>query len=86
MFGDLGSNLGYATDNFVTRDAGIDGIFPLVSRLVDVGVTDATKEDFNLDVSLAWLASSDVHRCEGVLGSGGSERADSHSAHSTAVW
>jgi hypothetical protein len=52
MLGDLGSNFGYAADNLVARDARVDRILPLIARLVNVGVTDATKEDLNLDIGL----------------------------------
>jgi hypothetical protein len=84
VLGNFGANFGHTADNLMAGDAGVDCVLPLVASLVDVGVADAAKENLNFNISLAWLASSDVHRGEGVLGGGGSESADSRSAHKIA--
>jgi hypothetical protein len=60
--GDCGADLGDAADDFVPGDAGINGghrVLPLVSDLVDIGVTDAAVEDFYLYVVFGWIAPRD---------------------------
>lgn len=81
VLGHLGADLGHSADNLVARYAGIDGVLPLVARLVDVGVTDAAEENLDLDVRRAGLAADNRHRSERVLGGGGAEGADSLRAH-----
>jgi hypothetical protein len=47
------ADLGYAANNFVARDAGINRrhkVDPLIPRLVQIGVADTTKQDFDLNI------------------------------------
>jgi hypothetical protein len=60
--GYCGTNLGDAAHNLVSGDARVDGgheTAPLVADLVEVGVTDAAEENFDLHVVRCWVASSD---------------------------
>ena len=78
-FGYGGADFGDAADDLVAGDAGIDGghhTAKLVADLMEVGVTDAAEEDFNLDVTLGWIAPRDRGGCKRRLltGSGVSFR------------
>lgn len=52
---DLGTDLGYATDDLVSGNTGVRGICPLVARGMQVGVTDAAEQDLDLYVVWAGL-------------------------------
>ena len=61
-FGYRGADLGDAADDLVAGDAGVDGghhAAPLIAGLVEIGVTDAAEEDFDLNVVLGWIAPRD---------------------------
>ena len=61
-FGDGGTDLGDAADDFMAGNAGIDGrhhAAPFVASLVEIGVTDAAEEDFDLHVVLGGIAPRD---------------------------
>src|SRR5580704_18179502 len=60
VFGDLATNLGHTTDDLMTGDAGISGRYravPLVSDLMEVGMADAAKQDFDLNVARGRVAT-----------------------------
>ncbi len=60
--GDRGADLGDAADDFVAGNAGIDGghhVAPLVADLVEIGVTDAAVQNFDLYVVFGWIAPRD---------------------------
>ena len=64
-FGDGGADFGDAPDDFMARDAGIDGghnAAPLIAGLVEIGVADAAEEDFDLNVGRGWIAPHDRGR------------------------
>jgi hypothetical protein len=55
-------NLGHPADNLVAGNARIDGghhTAPLIADLVQVRVTDAAEENFNLHVTLSSIAPRD---------------------------
>ena len=61
-FGYCGADFGDAADDLMAGDAGVDGrhnAAPLIADLMEIGVTDAAEEDFNLDVFLGWIAPRD---------------------------
>src|SRR5262252_8319090 len=67
-FLDGSADFGDAPHNFVARDTGIYGrheFFPLVANLVQIGMTDPTKENFNLHVVFGWLAALNLGRSHG---------------------
>lgn len=53
------ADLGDATNDLMPGNAGIDSGHraPLIADLVEVGVTDAAKENFNLNVVIAWFSA-----------------------------
>ena len=65
--GDGGADLGYAADDFVTRNTWINGgheFAPLVADLVKVGMADAAEQNLNLYVVLRWVAPRDRGGCQ----------------------
>jgi hypothetical protein len=61
-FGHGGPNLGDATDNLMTGDAGVDGghdFLPLIARLMEIRVADAAEKNFNLNVVLGGISPCD---------------------------
>jgi hypothetical protein len=74
-FCDSRTNLGDATNDFVTRNARVNCLHeaaPLVARVVQVGVADAAEEDFDLDVVWRRVATRDggVGQRQGGAGGG----------------
>src|SRR5271165_3081317 len=60
--GDCGPNLRYATNDFVAGHARINRgqkSAPLISDLVEVGVTDAAEKNLDLYVLIGWIAPRD---------------------------
>jgi hypothetical protein len=60
--GDGGADLGYAADDFVTRNTWINGgheFAPLVANLVEIRVTNAAIQNFDLYVVFGWVAPRD---------------------------
>src|ERR1700690_1963006 len=61
------TDLGYAPDNFVPRNTWIDGgheFAPLVADLVEIGVTNAAIQNFDLDILFGWLTPGDHGGCQ----------------------
>jgi hypothetical protein len=61
-FGDGGTDLGHATDDFVAGNAWVNGLHeaaPLVARIVEVRVANAAVEDFDLHIAWRWFTSRD---------------------------
>ena len=72
-FGNGGADLGYAADDFVSRDARVDGghdFAPLIAGLVEVGVADATEKNLDLDIVAGGIAALNGGRDEGRSGAG----------------
>jgi hypothetical protein len=63
-FRDAVANTGHTAHDFVTRHAWINGIVPFVARLMEIGMTNAAKENVDLDVCGAWFAATDRERGE----------------------
>jgi hypothetical protein len=55
-------------DNLVTRHAGIMRVAPFVAHPVQVRVTDAAREDLELDVVWRWLAPLQRKRFQRFVG------------------
>ena len=58
-FGDRRTHLGDTADDFVAGNAGVNGghqATPLVASLVEIGVADAAKQDFDLHVVFSRIA------------------------------
>ena len=45
--------------NFVSRNAGVEGTTPLGTDRVEIGVANATKENFDLYVTIGWITPLD---------------------------
>src|SRR5580698_5416085 len=61
-FRDGRADLGYAADDLVTRNTGVDRgqeFAPLVAHLVKVRVADAAEKNFDLHVVFGWVATCD---------------------------
>jgi hypothetical protein len=58
------SNLHDAAGDFVTGNAGIGGAAPFAARRVDVGMADAAKENFDLNVGWPGVAPLERERGE----------------------
>src|SRR5260370_8935704 len=61
-FGYCGADLRDSADDFVAGYAGVDGghhAAPLVADLVEIGVTDAAIQNFELYVVFGWIAPRD---------------------------
>jgi hypothetical protein len=60
--GNRGADLGDAANDFVAGNAGVDGghyAAPLVADLVEIRVTNAAIQNFDLYVMFGWIAPSD---------------------------
>src|SRR5437762_1081238 len=60
--GDCGADLGDAADDLVSGDAGVDSrhhAAPFVARLVEIGVTNAAIQNFDLYIFRARLTAKD---------------------------
>src|SRR5438034_554194 len=60
--GDCGADLGDAADDLVSGDAGVDSrhhATPFVARLVEIGVTNAAIQNFDLYIFRARLTAKD---------------------------
>lgn len=57
----------HAADDLVARHHRVDRVAPLVARLVQVGVADASVEDLDLDVEIAQRASLDFEGASGAV-------------------
>ena len=63
--GDGGADLGDAAHNLMARNAGVNGghrVLPLVANLVEIGVTNAAEQDFDLHVVFGGIAPRDRGR------------------------
>ena len=56
------ANTGHSADDFMTRHARINRIVPLVAGLVNVGVTNATEQNIDLDVRRSGFAAGNRKR------------------------
>ena len=71
---DRGSDLCHATNNFMARNTGINGLHdatPLVANGMQVGMADAAEQDFNLDVVPGRFAAGNCGGSQGGSGAGG---------------
>src|SRR4029077_15502548 len=60
IFIDFRADLGDTPDDFMARDDRVNSgheAAPFVTNLVEVGVADATKQDFDLHVAVSWTAT-----------------------------
>jgi len=65
--GDGGTDLGYSPHDLVARQARVNrGIYaaPFIAHLVEIGVTDAAEEDFDLYVVVGSITMLDRSRVE----------------------
>jgi len=59
---ELRANLRDTADDFVARDAGVYGgheAAPLIADLVEIGVTNAAIQNFDLHVVFGWISPCD---------------------------
>jgi hypothetical protein len=67
-FGDIGTNLGDFSDDFVTGHEGVQATAPLVAGLMDIGVANATIQDFDDNVVGTRVAAGEVKWSDLVRG------------------
>jgi hypothetical protein len=63
-FGDCCADFGHTADDLMSGNTGIDGGHraPLVTDLVEVGVADTAKKDFDLNIVFTWITPRDCSR------------------------
>src|SRR5205809_3801666 len=63
VLGNCRADLGHTADNLVAGNNRIDSsheLAPLVANRMQIGVADATKQDFDLHVAVSWIATRDL--------------------------
>ena len=61
---DLVSDANGAADDLVARQAGVDGVAPIVPDLVPIGMADAAEENLNRNVLCPGVPPREPHRSE----------------------
>src|SRR5690606_13097297 len=78
MGGHMAAGLGHATDDLVSRHAGVERAGPFAADLVQVGMADAAKEDLDAHVMRTERAAGDFHAGDRLVGSGGTIGENGH--------
>src|SRR6266446_2582067 len=63
VLGNCRADFGYAADDLMAGDNRVirgHELAPLVANRMEIGVTDAAKQDFNLHVAVSWIATVDL--------------------------
>src|SRR6266516_643962 len=63
VLGNCRADFGYAADDLMAGDNRVirgHELAPLVANRMEIGVTDAAKQDFNLHVAVTWIATNNL--------------------------